>query len=476
MVKKRREGKRSLSIFLIGCLLFTGILAAVPGTLVCAATEDETWELVREAYIYSFPLVLVHATKEKMTNTVEATSTQAPVNQFIHADKLADADATDVVTPNVDTVYSQVWLDLSEDAVVIEKPATDRYCSIQVLDAYTNTVAILGTGGDTSDACTYLFTGPDYEGDIPDGMVQVSMPTNMGWLIVRTICDGEDDLENVAAIQNEMTAATLSQYETGSEPVKGTYDEDKNYVPLTYVLSLTPDEYFHLANELMAENPPSADDAEQIAAFEAIQVGPGLTFDASILGTNVSENWTNMLSGLAAELSADTAEFQIQNGTWSFYGEPIGDYGTEYEYRALIALGGLGANPVSVAMYLKTTVDSEGNRLTGDRSYVLHFDADELPQVEEDGFWSVTVYDSETDLLIDNELDRYCINDRAEVQYNEDGSLDIYIQAAATEEEDLDNWLPTGSGEFHLFLRVYLPSEDVINGNWIAPSVICLDE
>lgn len=167
------------------------------------AQTDLSWELIKDAYIYTFPL-LVHATKEKMTNTVSPTSTQAPVNQFIHAAALATAAATNVVTPNVDTVYSQVWLDLSEDAVVLEKPSTDRFVSFQVMDAYTNSVVMLGTGGDTTDAATYPFTGPSYEGEVPEGMIQISMPTNMGWIICRMVCDGTEDLENMAAIQQKM--------------------------------------------------------------------------------------------------------------------------------------------------------------------------------------------------------------------------------------------------------------------------------
>ncbi|MCD8104478.1 MAG: DUF1254 domain-containing protein [Lachnospiraceae bacterium] len=439
------------------------------------AETDETWELVRDAYVYTFPLVLEYATMEKMTNTVTATSVQAPVNQFIHAASLATADSTDVVTPNVDTVYSQVWLDLSEDAVVIEKPAADRYCSIEVMDAYTNCVAILGTGGDTSDACTYLFTGPDYNGEIPDGMTQVSMPTNMGWIIVRTLCEGTEDLENVAAIQSELNAYTLTLYQEGGEPAEGTYDEDKNYTPLNYVLSLSPAEYFTLANDLMNENPPAAEDANAIASFAEINVGPGLTFDAGLLGSDSSENWTSMLTSLTAELSEEAAGFIVQNGIWSFYGYPIAEFGTEYAYRALIALGGFGANPVSMAMYLKGNMDEDGNQLSGGHSYVLHFEADALPPVEEDGFWSVTVYDSETDALIDNAIDRYCINDRSELQYNEDGSLDIYLQAEEPEEDQLSNWLPVSEGTFHLMLRIYLPAEEASDGTWSAPTITMVE-
>ena len=45
-----------------------------------------------------------------------------------------------VVTPNVDTYYSRLWMDMNEEPVVFEFPdVKDRFCNIQVLDAWTNT-------------------------------------------------------------------------------------------------------------------------------------------------------------------------------------------------------------------------------------------------------------------------------------------------------------------------------------------------
>ena len=73
--------------------------------------------------------------------------------------------------------------------------------------------------------------------------------------------------------------------------------------------------------------------------------------------------------------------------------------------------------------------------------------------------------------LIDNELDRYCINDRSEVQYNEDGSLDIYIQSEKPVEDKVSNWLPVSDGEFHLFLRIYSPQDAVLSNQWKAPVI-----
>ncbi len=453
----------SLSLVLIGSM-----------STACAKKEDP-WPLLSEAYEYAFPLVLMHASKAKMTNTVEATNLQAPVNQFIHAASLATAESRDVVTPNVDTVYSQVWLDLKSDPVVLQKPATDRYCSFAVLDAYTNCVAVLGTGGDDQAARTYLLTGPNYQGTLPDGMTQVSLPTNMGWIIGRTLCSGPEDLEQVHTIQRQMWVGTLTQYQTGAAPEQGNFDPELNAIPLERVLAMSPIEFFTLANELMADNPPAKADSPLMAKLAKINIGPGLHFDPAILGQDAAEQWRTLLASLRIKLVESSAPYLVQNGIWSCYGAPIAEFGTAYAYRSLVALAGLGANPVSVAIYPKALTDSTGVRLNGEKSYVLRFESDMLPPVGSLGFWSLTAYDSENDLLIENKIDRYCINDRSNVTYGKDGSLEIYLQTKPPREEYLNNWLPVCEGEFHLHLRLYLPEETALDGQWSAPSILPAD-
>lgn len=112
-----------------------------------AAAASGVQNLLEEAYLYAFPLVLVDATRKVSTNTRTATGTRAPINQFIHARKLADASTRTVVTPNVDTIYTQAWLDVSTEPQIYVVPEVDRFFNVQVLDAWTNTAAVLEKAG-----------------------------------------------------------------------------------------------------------------------------------------------------------------------------------------------------------------------------------------------------------------------------------------------------------------------------------------
>ena len=449
--------KKVLTAVIAAALLVSGCSSAknVP-------TEAEQWELLSEAYRYTFPLVLMDLTMKAATNTETADSAgHAPVNQLIHSQNLANADTKMVVTPNVDTIYTQAWLDLSAGPMIFVLPETDRFCMTQVLDAWTNTPAVLKSG-------TYLLALSGYDGEIPEGAALIEIPTSMAWLITRTLINDEADMENVRIIQNGMRLLPLSCYESSEEyvPPKGEYKEENNVVPINAVLSMTPQQYFSAANTLMASNNSPDADADALARFAALNIGPGLTFDASVLQGDIQANWKQMLGDMKGIVAAAGAEYQKKLGDWSYFGDPIGRFGTAYDYRAMIALGGLGANPTDVAIYAKTGVDVNQEALNGKNDYVLHFDT--LPPIQEGGFWSVTVYGSD-DFLIANELNRYCINDRSSFVLNEDGSLDILLSATAPDKQS--NWLPVGTGDFHLFLRMYLPDTEAVNGSWTAPSV-----
>ena len=432
---------------------------------VDSETDENIWETVEDAYVYAFPLVIMDATKISATNTEEVDSEKAPVNQFIHSVALADAQFRTVVTPNVDTIYSQVWYDLSEEPMVYELPETDRFCKVQVLDGWTNTAAVLDKAG------AYAITLSTWEGELPEGVTRIDVPTSMAWSITRIVLSGEEDLPNVYAIQEKMKLMPLSDYISGDiyEPPKGSYSEENDYIPVDKVLSMNPVTFFNKANELMVKNSPAAADKEMLEKIAAVNVGPGMEFDTSVLTGDVTENWKTMLTEIRLKIIKEGQKFSKKLGQWDYYGEPIGDFNTEYAYRALVALAGLGANTVEVALYPKIEQDADGNPLTGEKSYLLHFES--YPQVLEGGFWSVTAY-GDDDFLIDNPMDRYCINDRSGLRANDDGSVDVILSEDAP--EDTTNWLPVGDGGFHLYMRIYTPDMDALE-TWTAPTITEID-
>ena len=441
------------------------------------ATPRDVWGTVKDAWVFSVPLVLMDATKTVGTNTVNATDKKAPVNQFLHARTLATAKFRQVVTPNVDTLYSQLFMDLSQDAVVIHKPASDRFLSLEVMNAWSDCVAVLGTGGDpltgagTDEERTYLLTGPNFSGEVPDGMTQVKMPTTIGWILGRTVCSGDNDLDNVYAIQGKLTSLTLTAHRTGAPMPEGVYDPANEYVPITHVLSLGAREFFGRVNELLEENPAYSADAEMMEKIRTIGVGSGLTFDEAVLGQDAEAKWRELLGGVRAELAEAARKYMVENGVFENFGEPIARFGTAYEYRAMVALAAFGANTVDVAIYPRAEADADGDTLTGQNAYVLRFEKGALPPVKDKGFWSITAY-GDDDFLIDNELNRYCINDRSDVTFNGDGSLELYLQAGRpADDAKVGNWLPVGTGGFHLYMRIYLPEESALDGTWRAPTI-----
>ena len=453
--------KKILVILLAALTMFSCELVFACSSDKTELDTDTVWELINDAYIYAFPLVLTDATKTLSTNTDGTLTGRAPVNQFNHAKNLADASFRTVVTPNVDTVYSQAWLDISTEPMIYVLPEADRFCNVQLLDAWTNTAAVLNKAG------VYAITLPSWDGDLPDGVTRVDVPTATVWSIARIVLSGNEDLPNVYAIQEQMQLLPLAAYGQEEEYTapKGTYTVENDFVPVNKVLSMTPVEFFSTANALMQANPPAEADEDLLKTLSAINVGAGMTFDASLLGENAADRWQQMLQQLRSTLASDGANYAQQLGQWIYYGKPIGDFGTEYTYRAMVALVGLGANTVDVAIYPKTTVDETGKALTGEKTYTLHFDA--LPPTMADGFWSVTAY-GEDDFLIDNPIDRYCINDRSDFKLNADGTLDIILSKETP--ENISNWLPVSDGEFHLFMRIYIPDMDAID-TWQSPVI-----
>jgi len=161
-----------------------------------------------------------------------------------------------------------------------------------------------------------------------------------------------------------------------------------------------------------------------------------------------------------------------RNG-WTDVPGAIGVYGNDYLARAVIAMIGLGANPMEDALYPVCVADTNGKPVRGENRYIIHFAADNLPPVG--AFWSLTMYDHEG-FPVPNEIKRYAIGDRDDLVYKTDGSLDIYIQHESPGQEKESNWLPSpASGELGLTMRMYEPKPAILSGTWSPPPLVKVD-
>ena len=136
--------------------------------------------------------------------------------------------------------------------------------------------------------------------------------------------------------------------------------------------------------------------------------------------------------------------------------------------RAACARNLPAVNTVQEAAYWTTTIDGAGRRLFGQRAYVLHFPAGQLPP--NDAFWSLTMTDV-AGFMVRNPVDRYSVGDRSGLVSNADGSIDIYIQSTAPAGHE-SNWLPAPAGYFKLMLRAYQPGRAILDGEYHVPPVM----
>ena len=435
-------------------------------------SEQQAHDLAADAYVYGYPLVLLDVTRQLGTNVPKPEENAAPMNQLGHKRKFPDDTFTTVVSPNADTLYSFAFLDLSKEPMVLSVPEMGkRYYLMEMLDAWTNVFSCPGTRTTGNGKGEFAVTGPRWAGQLPKGVKQIKSPTNTVWLIGRTQTNGKEDYEAVHAIQDKYKLTPLSAFGKAYTPpdnVPVSQGVDLKKPPVEQVAKMDASTFFSRLNALLQDNPPTAADAEAVNRFAAIGVVPGGTFDLKALDVaivrSLERGAREGLSRIMGE--AKKPQGKIVNG-WEVMTN-VGSYGTDYLWRAVIALVGLGANLPEDAIYPRATRDIDGKPLIGTKGYVVEFDKGQLPPVN--AFWSITMYNSEQ-FFVKNPIQRFAIGDRDKLKMNDDGSLTIYVQNESPGKDKESNWLPAPTDSFNLFMRLYWPKEEIVEGTWKMPPV-----
>ncbi len=443
-----------------------------------------------EGYIYGQPLLDADATfRTKSSVTVADHYGDAAVNLFSHFTSLAAPSAG--VAPNPDTLYSNAWLDLSKGAIVLHVPPTPgRFDVVPMYSPYQENFANVGEGAPRTPAPgDYVIAGPgQFEGlTSTGGMPIIRSPYSRVWLLPRTLVRSKSDLASAVAIQAKMALVPLSRWSSEGlaykppAPEKLVYFATPAFIPGT-LLGEDPLRYWAALGALLSQFQPPAADAEELALLRTVGIGPGMT------PANDGRLSSGTLAGLRAAVVAGPGQVSKLFKEMSFASAAAhngwavvaaGQYGTNFKLRAVIDRYGRGALVPDVALYPFANADATGTALnaTGTR-YVAHYPAGDFP-VPVQGFWSLTM-NSPTGQLVANPLERFSLGDRSELHFEEDGSLNIYVQnREPTTATGRQNWLPAPAGAFQLIQRLYGlfeaatgPLLEAAPGAWTPPTIL----
>ncbi|OAI45071.1 hypothetical protein AYO44_13185 [Planctomycetaceae bacterium SCGC AG-212-F19] len=455
----------------VGTIVMAAALFPLPSHADAPLTEEQAYKLGTEAYYFGYPLVLMDVTHAVLTAVPRAGETGAPANQFLHRNRFADAKSHVVVSPNVDTLYSGAMLDLAREPMVLSLPAADkRYHVVQVMDAWTDVIASLGTRTAANPKQPFVVVGPAWKGTLPDGMTAIRSPTNHVWVLGRFAARGPAEFKEVHALQAGLELKPLSGWGKPYTPGDVPFDLriERKVPPPEQIAQMDAATFFARLCAGLTANPPHRADAAFVARLSAIGIVPGKPFDASALAVAPRQGLDRAVRDGHAKVASvlrDPARLGANGWVTVTNG---GRFGTDYRLRAGVARVMLAVNLPEDALYPITWWDKEGKPLTGAQRYAIHFGKDRLPPAK--AFWSLTLY-SPQQYLVDNPLGRHAVRSGDSLQFNADGSFDLYVQAQSPGKEREANWLPAPPESFGLMLRLYWPKDEALNGTWAAPAV-----
>jgi hypothetical protein len=486
--RQRQTALGAAARFAAGCLLVIG--CATKNDAVAQAEKNEsnapsileTKAIAEEGFIYGLPIVMNYAVMYEYAADKNSGQFKAPFNQIVNEHRVYTYEDTAIIAPNSDTPYSGGFLDLGAEPIVVSVPQVDlkRYYSVMLTDGNTYNYGYMGSRATGGKAGDYLVVGPDWKGSTPAGIKKVFRSgTRFSLITFRTQLFGQDDMDNVIKIQNSYKVQPLSSYlNQRPAPQASAVDFpkiDKELIKMNFF------EYLDFALQFI---PAEANEAEIRARLARIGVGPGKTFSFKGLSPeHKAQIALGMKEGDRKVAEAVATAGKGVNG-WRV-GSQYGDskfYNGDWLKRAAAARAGIYANDAVEAIYPQTRVDIDGQTFdTSKHNYTLTFAADQLPPVN--SFWSVTMYDGKTQLLIKNPINRYLINSPMlpELKKNPDGSLTIYIQKESPGADKQANWLPAPDGPVYLMMRLYWPKETPPSilppgeGTWKPPGIVKAD-
>lgn len=435
-------------------------------------TPSEARAIAKDAYIYGFPMVDSYRIEYGYFVDKKDPEYKGPWNEIHNTARVYTPADTAIQTPNSDTPYSYVGMDLRAEPLILTVPPIEkeRYFSIQLIDAYTFNFAYIGSRATGNGGGSYLIAGPNWKGEKPSGVKDViRSETEFVLALYRTQLFNPDDIANVKTIQAGYKAQPLSAFLGKPAPKAATAVDFIK--PLTPAEEKTSLQFFNILNFVLRFCPTVPSENALMERFAKIGVGAGKPFDESKLSPEIqaaieqgiADGWV-AFAGLKKEVEAGKVTSGDVFGTREYLKN-------NYLYRMGAAVLGIYGNSKQEAIYPTYYVDATKQKLDGDNRYTLRFAPSQLPPVN--AFWSLTMYEEPQSLLVANPINRYLINSPMlpQLKKDADGGLTLIVQNQSPGKDKEANWLPAPKGPFSLIMRLYWPKAEALEGKWKKPEL-----
>lgn len=374
------------------------------------------------------------------------------------------------LTAQSTTPYALAEIDLKNGPIVVEIPGPVLGA---LDDAFFRFVSDVGlTGPDQGKGGKYLFIGPDYEGEIPEGYFVAHSTTYRHWLFMRVFVKYGDLQESTRALREGFRVYPLAE---AGNPPKQTVIElaGKQF----NTIHANNEHYYEELNAVIQYEPADAFDPELVGLFASIGIKKGQPFapnarmekilkDAAAIGNASARSIVFRPRHKAAYFYPDRQWYTSFAGGHDFMnnGELVLDDRIMFHYAATGITPAMAIPKVGTgSAYAFTAHDSKGEYLDGGKTYKVILPA----PIPVNNFWSFMVYAGQHRSMLETDQKTAGLDSTApSIKSNKDGSYTVWFGPKAPQGHE-GNWIQTIPGKsYNSLLRLYGPLEPWFDKSW----------
>ena len=438
--------------------------------------QDGAHALALEAAIYGVPIVAMYNLRN---STSTGPGTKGRPNEILRVENITTpqvARRLGYVSPNVNVVYGFGFMDLEAQPIILRAPNSHgRYYVVQMVDMWTNSFAYVGGATTGYSGGTYALVGPGWHGTLPPGVKRIDAPTRWIELQPRVYVKNQADLPGAERVLRAITVTGLAQYTGRKSPVEPARSYTVPKINLSVAGSQMqfddPLQFWEIFSAAMNENPPPRDQvAAVLPQFKILGIVLGKQWKREDVNPVILAQMRLASQEIGSTMRSMSLAVKSING-WTIPPADVGNAGSDYVVRAIVAVLGLTANTPKEAIYYSGFRDANGAALSGAKRYTITF-SPPMTYIKTipPGFWSLTMYDL-SGFTVANPIDRYALGSDDDLKRNANGSFTIYIAHDDPGASEESNWLPSPSGPFYLILRDYAPAPEVVRALGNPPAL-----